>query len=168
MKTSIVNILLPCFFFIHEMEEILMVPSWVKANSSVMYRRFPKFRYVIQKMERMTTWRFAAIAAEEFVIVSICTFISVQTGKLIVWYCCLAAFSIHLLIHFVQFLFWGKYIPAIVTSLFCFPYCVWAFSEACKYFTLYDQLLYSLVGFAFGGINLFMMHMIVDRIFIKH
>lgn len=57
MKISIVNILLPCFFLIHEMEEILMVPSWVKANSSVMYRSFPKFRYVIQNMERMTTWK---------------------------------------------------------------------------------------------------------------
>lgn len=31
----------------------------------------------------------AIIVADEFVVVSICTFVSVQTGKLIVWYCCL-------------------------------------------------------------------------------
>lgn len=168
MNASIVNILLPCFFLIHELEEILMVPSWVEANSTAMYRRFPKFKYVIQKMERMTTWRFATIAVEEFAIVSICTYVSVQTGNLIVWYCCLAAFSIHLLIHFVQFLLWGRYIPAIVTSLFCFPYCVWAFLESCEYFTLYDQVWYSFIGIVFGWGNLFMMHMIVDRILIRN
>ena len=42
MISSTVILLLPFFFLLHELEEIFMVPLWVKKNSTIMRRRFPK------------------------------------------------------------------------------------------------------------------------------
>lgn len=81
MNPPIILPLLPFFFLLHELEEILMVCPWIKKNSTAMHRRFPKFKPVIRKMEQMTTLKFAAIATEEFLIVSACTIVSIQTGN---------------------------------------------------------------------------------------
>lgn len=112
MISSTVILLLPFFFLLHELEEIFMVPLWVKKNGTIMRRRFPKLERIINKMEQMTTQRFATIALEELLIVSVFTFVSLQTENQTAWYCCLAAFSIHLIGHIAQFVVWRGYIPA--------------------------------------------------------
>lgn len=68
MDTVFILSLLPLFFLLHELEEILMVCPWVKKNSTAMRRRFPKAERIIRKMEQMTTQKFTTIAAEEFLI----------------------------------------------------------------------------------------------------
>lgn len=102
MNTSIIISLLPLFFLLHELEEILMVRSWIEKNGTLMHKRFPKLKRVIQVMEQMTTRKFATIAFEELFIICICTFASIQTGNQTAWYCCLAAFGIHLIVHIIQ------------------------------------------------------------------
>ena len=93
MDMVFILFLLPFFFLLHKLEEILMVHRWIEKNGAAMHRRFPRLRYLIRKMEEMTTRkmeemttrRFATIAFEEFLIVSACTFdtgntLSGQTG----------------------------------------------------------------------------------------
>ena len=104
MDTVFILFLLPFFFLLHELEEILMAHRWIEKNGAAMHKRFPRLRYLIRNMKGMTTRRFATIAFEEFLIVSTCTFVSLQTGDLEAWYCCLAAFSIHLFVHIIQFI----------------------------------------------------------------
>lgn len=164
MSTSIIIFLLPCLFLFHELEEILMIPSWIKKNNTEMYTRFPKFKSLIWKMEQITRRKITIIAIEEFLIVFTCTIISEQTGNLAAWYCCLIAFGIHLILHFIQFLLWKRYIPAIVTSSLCLPFCIVAFLSTYEFFTSYEQVVYALIGILSGGLNLFIMHMIVNRI----
>ena len=119
-------LLLPVFFAIHELEEIIMMQRWVSKNRSTLYDRYPKIGFIIRLMEKVNTRGITIIAAEEFVIVSACTFATAYTGNIVAWYCCLAAFGIHLVIHLFQFITWRRYIPAIVTSLLCLPYCIYA------------------------------------------
>ena len=163
MNTSTLLSLLPLFFLLHELEEILMVCPWVKKNCTTMYRRFPRWRHVIRKMEQMTIRRFATIALEELLIVSVCTFVSLQTENLTAWYCCLAAFGIHLIVHIVQFVVWRGYIPAIISTALCLPYCIWAIHETYLFFSLHELFLYTILGTLLGGVNLIGMHRLVGR-----
>ena len=161
MNSSIILLsFLPIFFFIHELEEIFMICPWIKKNRTILYKRFPKLRRIIQKMEQMTTQGFVTIAVEEFLIVITCTFISVQTSNLIPWYCCLAAFGLHLIVHFVQFIVWSGYIPTIVSTVLCLPYCVWAIHDTFQFFPLHELFLYTLLGTLFCILNLIVMHKI--------
>ena len=107
---------LPIFFTIHELEEIIMVKSWITRNIPLLYERFPRLKPVISKMGLVTTQSFATIALEELLIVIVCTAISLYTHNIIPWYCCLAAFVIHLVIHLIQFLnFTFPYLKRIIT-----------------------------------------------------
>lgn len=163
MNTSILLSFLPLFFLLHELEEILMVCPWVKKNSAAICRRFPKAERIIRKMEQMTTRKFVVIATEEFLIVSVCTFVSLQTENLTAWYCCLAAFGIHLIVHIVQFVVWRGYIPAIISTALCLPYCIWAIHETYLFFSLHELFLYTILGTLLGGMNLIGMHRLVGR-----
>lgn len=164
MDIVFILFLLPFFFLLHELEEILMVHRWIEKNGAAMHRRFPRLRYLIRKMEEMTTRRFATIAFEEFLIVSACTFVSQQTGDLRAWYCCLAAFSIHLFVHIIQFIVWRRYIPAIVSTAFCLPYCIWAIHDTYLFFSPYELFFYTILGTLLGGANLMGMHAIMHRL----
>lgn len=164
MDTVLLLFLLPVFFLLHELEEILMVCPWVKKNSTAMCRRFPKAERIIRKMEQMTTRKFVVIATEEFLIVSVCTFVSLQTENLTAWYCCLAAFGIHLIVHIVQFVVWRGYIPAIISTALCLPYCIWAIHETYLFFSLHELFLYTILGTLLGGMNLIGMHAIMYRL----
>ena len=74
---------LPIFFTIHELEEIIMVKSWITRNIPLLYERFPRLKPVISKMGLVTTQSFATIALEELLIVIVCTAISLYTHTLL-------------------------------------------------------------------------------------
>lgn len=163
MNMSTLLSLLPHFFLLHELEEILMVCPWVKTNGTAMRKRFPKAERIIRKMEQMTTKKFTVIATEEFLIVSVCTLVSLLTGNPASWYCCLAAFSTHLIIHIIQFVVWRGYIPAIISTALCLPYCIWAIHETYLFFSPHQLFFYALLGILLGGLNLTGMHKLVGR-----
>lgn len=165
MDAMFILFLLPIFFMLHELEEIIGVRLWMDKNVAELYSRFPHFKPIIRRLDSITTPAFTVIVAEEFILVSFCTFLSAYTGNWIAWYSCLMAFGFHLVVHLFQFLLWRGYIPAIVTSLCCLPYCIWAFRETYESFTPCEQVGYALVGILLGALNLFVMHKIVgDRI----
>lgn len=159
---------LPIFFMIHELEEIIMVKSWITRNIPLLYERFPRLKPVISKMGLVTTQSFATIALEELLIVIVCTAISLYTHNIIPWYCCLAAFVIHLVIHLIQFLVWRRYIPAILTTLICLPYCIWAIRETSLFLTLKELSQYAITGLIIGGINLIAMHWLMGHKHKRH
>ena len=130
---------------------------------SDIYTRFPVLSHRIAMLTEIDTRSLSIIVAEEFLIVSVLTIISVMTGNIIFWYCVLSAFSIHLLIHLLQFIIWGKYIPAIVSTVLCAPYCIWSLYETYHILTSVELIVYAVVGFIFGGTNLFYMHKLLRR-----
>lgn len=146
------------FFMIHEFEEIIMLEKWMNKNRSDLYKQFPIISLHLRKLTQISTSNFSIIVAEEFLIVSIFTIISSITNNVIYWYCPLAAFSIHLFIHLMQFIIWKKYIPAIATTILCLPYCIWAIYETSKIITLKELIIYAMISVVIGGINLIGMH----------
>ena len=78
--------------------------------------------------------------------------------RIIYWYWILTAFSIHLIIHFLQFVIWKKYIPAIITTILCIPYCIFAIEKASYILTFKELFIYAVVGIIIGAVNLLVMH----------
>ena len=65
--------------------------------------------------------------------------------------------------HFIQFVVWKGYIPAIFTTAFCLPYCFWAMIKTYSFFSLYEMFVYAFIGIILCVLNLIVMHMIVKR-----
>jgi len=53
MDVSIVVSLLPLFFLLHELEEIIMVRSWLDKNQAALRERFSNLGHIIVWMEQM-------------------------------------------------------------------------------------------------------------------
>ena len=151
-------LLFPIIFMIHEFEEIIMIEKWMNKNRSDFDRRFPRIAQRMNKFMDIDTRNFSIIVAEEFFIVSILTITSVLTNNIIYWYCILTAFSIHLIIHFLQFVIWKKYIPAIITTILCIAYCIFAIEKASYILTFKELFIYAVVGIIIGAVNLLVMH----------
>lgn len=156
--------LLPLVFMLHEFEEIIMLPTWLRQNQAQLVRRFPAAQRIFHSLGKLPTPAFSLAVTEEFLLLSACTLIATAYGHITAWYCCLLAFSVHLIVHLIQFLIIRKYIPAIVTTLLCLPYCVRAFIEAQSCFLLSETLLWAITGSVIAAVNLLFIHKIAPKI----
>ena len=110
--------LFPIMFMIHELEEIIFMKPWIKKNAATIQKRFPFIGRRFRKATKdFSTRKFALIVAEEFIIISAVTVVSMQWGFINMFTGMLIAYSLHLFIHIVQFIIYRRYIPTIVTSL---------------------------------------------------
>ena len=65
MDTILIVFLLPVFFMLHELEEIIGIRLWLDKNGAELYNRFPRFKQIIRRLDSITTPAFTAIVAEE-------------------------------------------------------------------------------------------------------
>lgn len=140
---------------------------WIKKHAPIIAKRFPFIGHRIQKMAKeFSTRKFTLIVAEEFVIISTVTVVSMQYGYINLFTGMLIAYSLHLLIHIVQFIIYRRYIPTIVTSLISIPYLVVAFMglAASPATSVVWSLTFAGIFAVVLAVNLFACHHIVARI----
>jgi hypothetical protein len=165
MKTETLMWLFPAVFMLHEFEEIIFIKPWVMKNGAFLRARFPRAASrVLPRLEGLSTSSFALAVAEEFTVLSVATFISVEYGLYSFFTGVVIAYAVHLAMHLVQFLFVGRYIPAVVTSILTGVYCAYA-----VYFLFNSRLarpggavLWAAVSLAFIAINLAFCHYIAS------
>ena len=142
--------LLPIVFMIHEYEEIIMFKSWLGNNRNELKRRFPRFERVLARRGHFdySTATFAIGTAHEFVLISVISLGAVWLRAFQWWFAAFAGYSIHLIVHLVQWAIYRKYIPVIITTFLTLPYCVYAFVELEKTSILspLQMFLWSVVG----------------------
>ncbi len=125
MKTETLMWLLPIVFMLHDFEEIIMVQAWVEHNAGQLRTRFPQLAArLLPHLEKLSTSSFALAVAEEFVLLSVVTYVTVELELYSVWAGILVGFFIHLIAHIVQFAIYQRYIPAIFTSVLSTIYCL--------------------------------------------
>lgn len=118
---------------------------WIAKNQDKLRDRFPKLSTkVLPHFTALTTSSFSLGVAEEFVLISVITIGTYLTDRFYLWIGLLIAFTIHLIIHFVQFFILRKYIPVIVTSAICMPVCICIIAA---FLHLYPVNTGDLVGF---------------------
>ena len=115
MEPMAFYILFPSLFMIHEMEEILLMPSFM--SSMVEHPKFKNFK------ELYSPFKFNLIVFEEFLILLAFLAYSFYAGDFTIYQTIIIAYNYHIIIHIIQTLYLKKYVPGllsgIVTGLYC-------------------------------------------------
>ncbi len=166
MKTETLMWLLPIVFMVHDFEEIIMLQPWLRHNANSLQERFPQLASrFLPHFEKLSTGSFSLAVAEEFILLSAATYLTVEWSLYSVWAGILLAFSIHLISHILQFVFLRRYTPAIITSISTGAFCLGALyylSMAGK-LVWSEVVLWSIIALAVILANLLLMHLLAER-----
>ena len=158
-KTSLIMMLLPIVFVVHEYEEIIMFRRWIDRNREELRKRFPKIESFFTRRGHLdySTACFAVGTFHEFILISIVSCYSVWSGAYQWWFGALTGYSVHLLMHIAQWIVYRKYVPVIITSFLTLPYCIYAFAEFSKVTTLsgLQLLLWAVIGIVLTILSVF-------------
>ena len=124
-------LVLPLVFMVHEYEEIIMFEPWLRSNREELRRRFPRFAQFFERSGYFdySTSTFAIGTAHEFLLVAVISTLAVWQGVYAWWFAAFSAHFVHLIIHFIQWIVYRKYVPVIVSTILSLPYCLYALSE---------------------------------------
>lgn len=116
--------LLPVVFMLHDFEEIIFLPGWLRENAADLKNRLPaRLGAIIDGQKNLSPAAFSLAVAEEFLILSGVTLLTVERGWYDLWAGLLAAFGLHLVVHIVQWAALGRTLPVIFTSVPALVYC---------------------------------------------
>lgn len=145
MNTILVSSL-PIIFMLHDFEEIIMMKPWMKKNEKYICQRFPKVGpRIVSHIKDTSTEGFALCVATLFLMLGAVTLFSLWKNSYMLWMSLFVVFSLHIIVHIIQWIVFRRYIPAIATSLLCIPYCIYGISQIVNMFTLSNILIYSFV-----------------------
>jgi hypothetical protein len=155
--------LLPIIFMLHEFEEILFLKIWLHKDREYLCNKFPKTGQKIYfQYSGFTTSGFVFAIAEEFLLISILTYVAIIFQKEYMWFTVFMGFSIHIIIHIFQWIIYKKYLPVTVSSILVLPYCIYGF----KYFidnnviNAFWIIISSIIGIVAVVLNLKFIHYI--------
>ena len=101
--------LFPALFMLHELEEIIWMPSFVKKLSA----QFPDIRF----LSYYTPFTFNAIVLEQFLILLLSLFLSYQFGNYTIYATIVIAYIYHIFGHLIQTIVLLKYVPGLLTGI---------------------------------------------------
>lgn len=110
--------LFPALFMLHELEEIIWMPSFVKKLSA----QFPDIRF----LSYYTPFAFNTIVMEQLLLLLITLYLSYQFNNYTIYATIVIAYIYHVVGHLIQTFVIRKYVPGLLTgsltslfSLFC-------------------------------------------------
>lgn len=155
---------LPVVLMFHDFEEIIGMKRWINKNADDLERRFPRLGAgVITHFQQTSTSAFAAGVACVFFCITGVTFYAVLSGYYMLWMGAFTTFSLHILIHIVQWMLVRKYVPVIITSVLVLPYCIYGLMLIFERFPIHEIVLWTLVGIFVAVSILLFVHKVVFR-----
>ena len=101
--------LFPALFMLHELEEIIWMPSFVKKLSA----QFPDIRF----LSYYTPLTFNVIVLEQFLILLLSLFLSYQFSNYTIYATIVIAYIYHVFGHLIQTIVLRKYVPGLLTGI---------------------------------------------------
>ena len=101
--------LFPALFMLHELEEIIWMPSFVKKLSA----QFPDNLI----LSYYTPFAFNAIVLEQFLILLLSLFLSYQVHNYTIYVTIVIAYIYHVFGHLIQTILIKKYVPGLLTGI---------------------------------------------------
>ena len=101
--------LFPSLFMLHELEEIVWMPSFVKKISI----QYPNNRI----LSYYTPFAFNAIVLEQFLILMTSLYLSYQFNNYSIYASIIIAYIYHVLGHLIQTVVIRKYVPGLLTGI---------------------------------------------------
>lgn len=145
----------------HDAEEALFRPGWLRRRAPHLVRRFPRLsRRLLPNLSSISRGGFAAMAAEEFVLLLAVTFLAASSSVYYPWLALFLAFGLHLAMHLVQWIAVGRYVPSAATALLGLLYFGWGVAEMInsRCFTLREFVLCGVAGCIAAALNLRLLH----------
>lgn len=109
MDSMLLYLLFPSLFMIHEMEEILLMPSFM--SSMVEHPKFKNFK------ELYSPFKFNLIVFEEFLILLAFLAYSFYVDDFTIYQTIIIAYNYHIVIHVLQSLYLKKYVPGLFSGI---------------------------------------------------
>ncbi|QMI51059.1 HXXEE domain-containing protein [Streptococcus salivarius] len=101
--------LFPSLFMLHELEEIIWMPSFTKKLSA----QFPDNRI----LSYYTPFAFNSIVLEQFLILLLSLFLSYRYSNYTIYATIVIAYIYHVFGHLIQTLVIRKYVPGLLTGI---------------------------------------------------
>ena len=159
--------LLPIVFMFHDFEEIIFFKPWMNKNNVYLSERFPRLsKQLLPRFASLSTSGFALAVAEEFVLLCLISYGAIYFENYYLWIAAFMGFSIHLIMHVLQWIILRRYIPMIITSLISLPYCVYTFIRILEsnMFQVFEIVLCTFVGLLIMGVNLLFAHKLGEKL----
>ena len=102
--------LFPALFMLHELEEIIWMPSFVKKLSA----QFPDIRF----LSYYTPLTFNSIVMEQLLLLLITLYLSYQFNNYTIYTTIVIAYIYHVFGHLIQTIVIRKYVPGLLTGIF--------------------------------------------------
>lgn len=160
MKNHLILVwLFPLLFMVHDFEEIIFLRAWFLHNREYINKRFPGIGMRFASgIGAVSPQAFALGVAEEFVIISAVTVLSVTFQNYLVWLGFFFVFSLHLVVHLIQSMILRRYIPCTVTTIAILPYCIYTYSVVIKTAIQPSMLASAALSTVFMVLNLIFIH----------
>ncbi len=127
MPTDTLIWLFLIIFMLHDFEEIIMMAPWLRKNAAELTQRFPRFApRMLALTGGLSTPAFALAVMVLFAAIAALTVVVVELRLYALWSGMVLVFSIHFVMHILQWAIMRRYVPVIVTSLLSVPYWVYA------------------------------------------
>ena len=126
-------LLFPSIFILHELEEILLFPRFMRRN--------PRLKQQFLSAA-FTPFRFNAIVCQEFILLLILLGLSIYFKSFDIYSTVIIAYIYHVIGHIFQSLFLRQYIPGVLSGIVTAGYCT---------YQIYDVVSanYMLLGYSF-------------------
>ena len=155
----------PVLFIFHDMEEIILLPGFIKKNREDIIKQYPIAEKLLSVYKTgMTTEGFAFAVYEELVVLMvICALVELTKAELAmgIWYGALIGFTAHLVIHILQSIAIKRYIPSLITSILTLPPSIMLLMHA-KWNMEVSAIVGIIIGIAGVAVNLKLAHMMME------
>ncbi|GBD66867.1 hypothetical protein TEHN7128_1513 [Tetragenococcus halophilus subsp. halophilus] len=147
---------LPILFIIHDFEEIIFAPRWVKEHRDILStKKRPLFGAVTNSSV------FSVGVLEELIILLVISAKSLSNPNNVIYFSVLVGYTVHLFAHLLFCFQYKTYVPGVVTSVIQLPFFVlWIVSA-------YNTMSASIVTILFTCIVVFVL-LIVNVLFLHY
>lgn len=144
--------LFPALFMLHELEEIIWMPAFVKKLSA----QFPDNRF----LSYYNPFVFDSIVFEQFLILLLLLFLSYQFSNYTIYATIVIAYIYHVFGHLIQTIVLRKYVPGLLTGILT----SWFSIISLKNEIPIDLYSYSLFTFLLILLNLILSFIILHKV----
>ena len=146
-------LLFPSIFILHEFEEILLFPRFMRRN--------PKLQQQFLAAA-FTPFRFNAIVCQEFILLLIILGLSIYFESFDFYITIIIAYIYHVIGHVFQSIFLRQYIPGVLSGIITAGYCTYQIYDAVS--ANYMLLAYSFLTLLIIFVNIAVSFKMLQRI----
>ena len=127
MNIQILMMMFPVVFMFHDFEELCFLESWIRKNADYLRNTFFGKNWL--RLEGYSTSALGITILLMFLFVSATSILSVTFNLFGLFAAAMIVFTLHNLVHIIQPILLGRYIPAMGSSIITLPYSLYVLHD---------------------------------------